>query len=111
MLLDQSLASIEFEADDELAKAIEKTDYEKILNLLAEKIDKENHALTLKKQAILQFEQLERKNERWIQQLNEYQMLKIKEKELAERSTDIQTLKKALIQNDQAREIKRNTIS
>ncbi|HIZ70839.1 MAG TPA: SMC family ATPase [Candidatus Atopostipes pullistercoris] len=107
MLLDQSLASIEFEADDELAKAIEKTDYEKILNLLAEKIDKENHALTLKKQAILQFEQLERKNERWIQQLNEYQMLKIKEKELAERSTDIQTLKKALIQNDQAREIKR----
>src|SRR5699024_11747633 len=66
--LDQSLASIEFEADDELAKAIEKTDYEKILNLLAEKIDKENHAITIKKQDILQFEQLERNKEQWIKQ-------------------------------------------
>ena len=104
--LDQSLINIEYDSEDELAEAIEKTDYEKILNLLAERIDKKNRVLTLKKQEISQFEQLERKNERWIQQLKEHQALKLKEKELSERSAEIQTFQKALIQNDQAREIK-----
>ena len=105
--LDQSLTNIEVDPADELAEAIEKTDYEKILDLLGERIDKGNHALTLKKQEITQFEQLERNNEHWIQQLKEHQALKSKEKELIEQSADIQILQKALIQNDQAGEIKR----
>src|SRR5699024_8360279 len=48
--LDQSLANIEVEGDKELAEAVEKTDHENILSLLAARIDKENRTLTLKKQ-------------------------------------------------------------
>lgn len=104
--LDQSLANIAVTESEALADAIEKTDYEKILEILAERIEEGNKELTKTKQEIEKLDRLERKNEKLIQLLKEQTELETKQKELAKVEEDIQSLQKALNLNAQAREIK-----
>ncbi|HLR92242.1 MAG TPA: AAA family ATPase, partial [Atopostipes sp.] len=103
--LDQSLQNIEGIEDETLATAIDQTDYEKVLDILAETIEKENKELTQNKQEIEKLNQVERQRETLIGLLEEQAALEKQKEELEELKEEIKVHQKSLRLDAQAKEV------